>query len=228
MTTGYTRYQAEAVLARAASAGGDGGDRLTIEELERAAAEVGLEPDEVRAAAIDLEEGFLPQGPPSLLDRLMGPARLLRRWDLGRPPAAVRLGLDRYLVARRLQPAAGRGEWQLWRQRVAWWPDLHRTWGDLELETRVSPTAHGSRLRVRIRLDTARATHLALTLAVALAAVALVGWAIRAPLSLAAAPLALAAAVPLAARTFRVRIRRIGDRLDGMADTLASGPAGRT
>lgn len=210
-----TIAQVEDVLRRAIDI--DAGlpeNGVSYSDLERVAAELGISAGALRLAAA----GHRSAGEGSA-GGLIGPDRVAGlRW-VHRPAARVDVELTRLLERRHLDLVACGGEWAVWEQRRAWWPDQRRISSRVRVDASVIAHRGETLVRIEAVLGEARRAHEQAGIASAVGGVALLA-ALSFPLGLVAA-LGAATLGPLtAAIAYRRRLRLVEERLDLLLDQL--------
>jgi hypothetical protein len=163
-----TKAQLELVLRRAAElekSGGQASDELVSpEEIERIGAEAGLSPEALQRALAEVRSGALvpvvPPPPPTVLDRTIGPTRIIVERVVPGPIDDVRRRLEGFLKDQLLEIRRNYGDRIVWRRAEGFWPgvmrafDFHHQFAlSKGIEVESSVAAVDDRARIRIALD---------------------------------------------------------------------------
>ena len=211
-----TRAEAETVLARAIELDAEvDEDGFTRDEVMTIGAEMGLSRSALLTSLQELGtvERRYDGG---LLDRVVGPSRVVVERPIRRPAAEAGADLRRRLERLNLKRS---GPGDTWVQRLDWWPDTHRISAPTVLEVEAVPASadRPAVLRVDARVDEARRNHVAS----AVAGAALL------PLAAVGVPVALLVATSVGAvlgaiGSYRLRVRGVEQRIARMLDIVGA------
>ena len=209
-----SRDQAEAVLARAIELDSmSADDGFTVDQLRRIAEEMGVSRTSLEASLRELPAP--PQAGGGVLDRIVGPTRVVVERPTPRSAAAAASDLQRRLERLNLTKSSDR----VWVQRLDWWPDAHRISAPTVLEIDAVPATppRPALLRVRADVGEARRNHVAS----AAAGAALV------PLAVFGLPVTLLTATAIgvvlgAVGSYRLRLRGVEERIVRMLEAVTA------
>ena len=226
----YSQREVAALLARAAEGhradGHDDGPGLTLAEVERAAAESGLDPALVRQAAADLDAGLLARrsDKTTVAERWVEAPFRLDAWEDAVAGLRVRYGESAPSGFGPAAPDVGRvGDSHEWTHRTAW---------GVQTTVTVSPRGGSTRVRVVTTADGSedpRVHSAAISGVVAVAASLLAGGIVAETLSLGATLavvaavllLVMAAGTPLLTRSTERQRARLAGGARSLADDLS-------
>ena len=167
-----TKAQLELVLRRAAElekASGQAGEELVSpEEIQRIGAEAGLSPDALQRALTEVKSGALipatPPPPPTVVDRTIGPSRLMVERVVPGNLDDVRRRVERFLKDQLMEVRRNYGDRVVWRRAEGFWPGFMRAFDfshqyalsqGIEIESTVMPAGEPDRVRIRVTIDAA-------------------------------------------------------------------------
>jgi hypothetical protein len=244
-----TRAQLELVLRRAAeleqNRGSESAELISPSELEKIAAEAGLSQDSLSRALAEVRSGALqpiaPVAPPGVLDRAIGPERLVVERVVRGPVEDVKRRLERFLKDQLLQVKRNFGDRVVWERADGFWPGMMRAFDwthryvlgqGVELETTavaLAPDEAQVRLRLVVEVGGVRRRHLGRAIGGGVAGAALaVGWVMLLPaghipvelLGVAAGGGVSVASVAGSRRAYRRDLERVQSVLERFLDAL--------
>jgi hypothetical protein len=167
-----TKAQLELVLRRAAelekASGQTGEELVSPEEIQRIGSEAGLSPEALQRALAEVKSGALvpatPPQPPSVVDRTIGPPRMVVERVVPGAIDDVRRRVQQFLKDQLLEIRRNYGDRIVWRRAEGFWPGFMRAFDfshqyamsqGIEVESSVTPAGEADRVRIRVSIDAA-------------------------------------------------------------------------